>query len=101
MAMFQNPMNEALRLRTELASLGVDEAEIAFPETNSQAGPGVICFVSETLDDSPELTPSLARRLRNALAPYAATLGGRSVRLEGNSCSLIWGDSGAFLIPWF
>ncbi len=97
MATTQNPWNEALRLRTALATLGVEEGEIAFPTSAA----GALCFVSEAINEAADLTPTQAKVLQATLRRFRVPLEGRSIRLEAGSVALYHGDSGEFLMPWW
>jgi|GEM_PF-1857831 hypothetical protein len=99
METFRNPWNEALRLRTVLMTLGVEEGEIAFPEPAARE-PRALCFVSETIGEAAAITPTQASQLQAALRGFRVPLEGRSIRLEAGAVSLFQGDSGAFLMPW-
>jgi hypothetical protein len=100
MEVFRNPWNEALRLRTALMTLGVEEGEIAFPEPGAKPDRRAFCFVSDTIGEAAAISPSQARLLRAILRRYRIPLGGRSIRLEAGTVSLYHGDSGEFLMPW-
>jgi hypothetical protein len=98
MATTQNPWNEALRLRTALAFLGVEEGEIAFPAPSAA---GALCFVSEAINEAADITPTQAKALQATLQRFRVPLEGRSIRLEAGSVELYHGDSGEFLMPWW
>jgi hypothetical protein len=100
MDVFQNPWNEALRLRTVLMTLGVEEGEIAFPEPAVRPHRRAFCFVSETIGEAATICPAQARQLQATLREFRIPLGGRSIRLEAGAVSLYHGDSGEFLMPW-
>lgn len=100
MDIFRNTWNEALRLRTALMTLGVEEGEIAFPEPAARPGRSAFCFVSETICEAATLCPAQARQLQATLRRFRILLGGRSIRLEAGAVSLHHGDSGEFLMPW-
>ena len=91
-----NAWNEALRLKSTLADLGVEEGEIAFP------GPGTrgLCMVSQAIAEAPAITPTQAAALRATLGRFRTQLEGRSVRLEAGTVNLFLGDSGDFLLPF-
>jgi len=90
------PWHEALTLKTTLLALGVENGEIAFPGLEDEA----CCFVSENLSESPELTPSMARVMVDALRKVRRPLEGYSIRMEEGRMSVHEGDSGAFLVAW-
>ena len=94
-----NPWHEARLLQATLAALGVEEGEIAFPAASVPCA-GAICFVSENLTESPELTPSMAAELHATIQRVHRALQGFSVLLKEGSLSLLEGDSGGFLAAW-
>lgn len=98
--LFQNAWNEALRLRTLLATFGVEAGEIAFPAPAAPLEAESFCFVSESLCEDAALTPSRIQALRADLVPFRQSLQGRSVRMEPDSVDLYDGDSGVFLVAW-
>ena len=100
MEVFRNPWNEALRLRTVLMTLGVEEGEIAFPEPGARPDRHALCFVSDTIGEAAAIAPSQAQQLQAILRRFRIPLGGRSIRLEAGTVSLYHGDSGEFLMPW-
>jgi hypothetical protein len=97
---FLNPWNEALQLRSALVTLGVEEGEIAFPEPAVPRGGRALCFVSESITEAADLTPSRAQALQALLRRFRTRLEGRSIRLEAGAVALFDGDSGDFLMPW-
>jgi hypothetical protein len=95
-----NPWNQALVLRSVLLATGLEDAEIAFPVVTPGAGLQATCWVSDGLMESPELTPSLARDLQDAILAVQASMQGFAVRLQAGRLSIQEGDSGGFLVAW-
>ena len=97
MTLHRDLWNQALRLKATLLALGVQDGEIAFPAGGEA---GTACWVSETLGESPELTPSMIRVLQGGIQAAQCALEGYSVRLQAGHFSLQEGDSGGFLMAW-
>jgi hypothetical protein len=100
MAVGLNSWNEALRLRSALVNLGVEEGEIAFPEPDTALGGMTLCLVSQGIDEAPAITPTQVQALQTLLGRFRIPLGGRSIRMEAGAVDLFDGDSGDFLVPW-
>ena len=96
MTQMASAWNEALRLRLALTALGLGEGEIAFPESAS----GTLCFVSESISEAPDITPTLAQAVREAIQPFREALEGRTIRYQADRVDLLEGDSWAFLVAW-
>jgi len=100
MATYLNPWNEALRLRSALASFGVEEGEIAFPAGSGFEDLATCCLVSAAIGEAAAISPTQAQAIQAALRPFRIPLEGRSIRLDAGAVAMFEGDSGDYLVAW-